>query len=115
MIILLKIGWRRAGMRQQHFLIPTLREVPADAEIASHQFMLRAGIIHQLASGIYTFLPLGLRILHNIQEIVRSEMNKTGAAEISMPALHPAELWQESGRWNVYGPELMRLADRHNR
>jgi prolyl-tRNA synthetase len=102
-------------MRQQHYLIPTLRDVPADAEVASHQLMLRAGLIRQLASGVYTFLPLGQKVLRKVQEIIRDEMDKAGGQEILMPALHPAEIWKESGRWNVYGPELMRLKDRHER
>jgi prolyl-tRNA synthetase len=102
-------------MRQQHYLIPTLRDVPADAEVASHQLMLRAGLLRQLASGVYTFLPLGQKVLRKVQEIVRDEMDKAGGQEILMPALHPAEIWKESGRWNVYGPELMRLKDRHDR
>lgn len=102
-------------MRQNNYLFPTLRDVPADAEVISHQLMLRAGLLRQLASGIYTYLPLGLKVLRKVQEIVRQEMDRAGAQEILMPALHPAELWQESGRWNVYGPELMRLQDRHQR
>ena len=90
-------------MRQQHYLFPTLRDVPADAEVASHKLMLRAGLMRQLASGIYTYLPLGLKVIQKVQEIVRQEMNKAGAQEILMPTMHPAELWQESGRWDVYG------------
>jgi prolyl-tRNA synthetase len=102
-------------MRQQHYLVPTLRDVPADAEVASHQLMLRAGLLRQLASGVYSYLPLGQKVLRNVQEIVREEMDKTGAQEVLMPALHPAEIWKETGRWDVYGPELMRLKDRHDR
>jgi prolyl-tRNA synthetase len=102
-------------MRQQHYLAPTLRDVPADAEVISHQLMLRAGFIRQLASGVYTYLPLGQRVLRKVQEIVRQEMDKAGAQEVLMPALHPAEIWKETGRWDVYGPELMRLKDRHDR
>jgi prolyl-tRNA synthetase len=102
-------------MRQQHYLVPTLRDVPADAEVASHQLMLRAGLLRQLASGVYSYLPLGQKVLRKVQEIVREEMDKTGAQEVLMPALHPAEIWKETGRWDVYGPELMRLKDRHNR
>ncbi|EGL83721.1 Prolyl-tRNA synthetase [Caldalkalibacillus thermarum TA2.A1] len=102
-------------MRQQHYLIPTLRDIPADAEVVSHQLMLRAGLIRQLASGLYTYLPLAQRVLKKIQAIIREEMDKAGAQEILMPALHPAEIWQETGRWDVYGPELMRLYDRHER
>src|SRR5690625_4350912 len=101
-------------MRQQSFFVPTLRDIPADAEVASHRFMLRAGLIRQLASGIYTYLPLGLKVLRKIEEIVREEMDQTEAQEIQMPALHPAEIWRETGRWDVYGPELMRLRDRHD-
>lgn len=102
-------------MRQSNYLFPTLRESPADAEVISHQLMLRAGLIRQLASGVYTYLPLGLKAIRRVQEIVREEMDKAGAQEMLMPAIHPAELWQESGRWDVYGPELMRLKDRHER
>ncbi|MFD0694771.1 proline--tRNA ligase [Paenibacillus sp. GCM10027628] len=102
-------------MRQQHLLNPTLRDVPADAEAASHRLMLRAGLIRQLSSGIYSYLPLGLKALRHIERIVQEEMNAAGAQEILMPTLHPSELWKESGRWNIYGPELMRLEDRHGR
>ncbi|MDM8568009.1 proline--tRNA ligase [Thiotrichales bacterium HSG1] len=102
-------------MRISQFLISTLKEVPADAEIISHQLMLRSGMIRKLASGLYTWLPLGLRVLQKIENIVRDEMNKAGALEILMPAVQPAELWQESGRWEQYGPELLRISDRHNR
>jgi prolyl-tRNA synthetase len=102
-------------MRQQHYLVPTLRDVPADAEVASHQLMLRAGLLRQLASGVYSYLPLGQKVLRKVQEIIREEMDKTGAQEVLMPALHPAEIWKETGRWDVYGPELMRLKDRHDR
>lgn len=102
-------------LKQSQMLIPTLREVPADAEIASHKLLLRAGMARQLASGIYTYLPLALRTLHKIQAIVREEMNKAGAQELLMPAMQPAELWHQTGRWDVYGPELVRLRDRHDR
>lgn len=102
-------------MRQQHYLVPTLRDVPNDAEVVSHQLMLRAGLIRQLASGVYSYLPLGLKVLRRIQEIIRDEMDKTGAQEVLLPAIHPAELWKETGRWDVYGPELMRFKDRHDR
>ena len=102
-------------MRQQRLLIPTLRDVPGDAEAASHRLMLRAGLIRQLSSGIYSYLPLGLKALKHIQTIVREEMDRAGAQEMLMPALHPAELWKASGRWDVYGPELMRLEDRNGR
>jgi prolyl-tRNA synthetase len=102
-------------MRQSQSFIPTLREVPADAEVKSHQLLLRAGFIRQSASGVYTFLPLGQRVLQKVEAIIREEMNRAGAIELLMPALQPAELWQQSGRWYSYGPELMRLKDRHER
>ena len=94
---------------------PTLKEDPADAEITSHRLLLRAGMIRKAASGIYSFLPLGLKVLTKIETIIREEMNAAGAQEILMPALQPSELWFESGRWDDYGPELMRLTDRHER
>lgn len=102
-------------MKQSMMLIPTLREVPADAEIKSHQLLLRAGFMRQNASGIYSYLPLGKRVLQKVEQIVREEMDGAGAVELLMPALQQAELWQESGRWYTYGPELMRLRDRHER
>lgn len=102
-------------MRTSNFLIATQKEVPADAEVISHQLMLRAGLIRKLAAGIYTWLPLGLRVLRKIEAIVRDEMDKAGAQEVSMPVVQPAELWQESGRWEQYGAELLRIRDRHNR
>jgi len=102
-------------MRSSRFLIATLKETPADAEIISHQLMLRAGLIRRLASGLYTWLPLGLRTLRKVERIVREEMNQAGAQEILMPVVQPAELWQESGRWEQYGPELLRVNDRHER
>src|ERR1019366_5674678 len=102
-------------MRVSQFFISTLREAPADAEIVSHQLMLRAGIIRRLAGGIYTWMPLGLRIVRKVEVIVREEMNRAGAIELSMPVVQPAELWQESGRWEKYGPELLRFQDRHQR
>ena len=102
-------------MRASKFFIATLKEAPADAEIVSHQLMLRAGLIRRLAGGIYTWMPLGLRVLRKVEAIVRDEMNRAGAIEILMPAVQPAELWQESGRWEMYGPELLRLKDRHQR
>lgn len=94
--------------------VPTLKEDPADAEITSHKLLMRAGMIRKVASGIYAFLPLGMRVLQKVENIVREEMNATGAQEILMPALQPAELWLESGRWDDYGPELMRMNDRHD-
>lgn len=102
-------------MRSSRFLIATLKETPADAEVISHQLMLRAGMIRKLASGLYTWLPLGLRVLRKVENIIRSEMDKSGAQEVMMPVVQPAELWEESGRWQQYGPELLRINDRHNR
>jgi len=102
-------------MRVSQFFISTLREAPSDAEIASHKLMLRAGIIRRLAGGIYTWMPLGLRIVRKVEAIIREEMNRSGAIELSMPVVQPAELWQESGRWEKYGPELLRFKDRHQR
>ncbi len=102
-------------MRLSAFPLHTLKEVPADAEVVSHQLMLRAGLIRRLAAGLYTWTPLGLRVLRKVETIVREEMERAGALELLMPALQPAELWQESGRWEQYGPELLRLEDRHGR
>lgn len=102
-------------MRTSQYLLSTLKETPADAVVISHQLMLRAGMIRRLASGLYTWLPLGLRVLRKAEAIVREEMNAAGALEVLMPAIQPAELWQESGRWEQYGPELLRLKDRHQR
>ncbi len=100
-------------MRASRFLIATLKESPSDAVAVSHQLMLRAGLIRQLASGLYTWLPLGLRVLRKVEAIVRDEMNNAGAQEVLMPVVQPAELWEESGRWEQYGPELLRISDRH--
>jgi len=102
-------------MRTSQFFISTLKEAPADAEIVSHQLMLRAGLVKRLAGGIYTWMPVGLRVLRKVENIVRQEMDRAGAIELSMPAVQPAELWQESGRWEKYGPELLRFKDRHQR
>jgi len=102
-------------MRVSQFHLSTLKETPADAEISSHQLMLRAGLIRRLASGLYTWLPLGLRVLRKVERIVREEMEAAGSIELLMPAVQPAELWQESGRWQQYGPELLRFKDRHQR
>jgi len=102
-------------MRTTRFLLTTLKEVPSDAEIISHQLMLRSGMIRKLATGLYTWLPLGLRVLRKVENIVREEMNQSGAQEVLMPAIQPAELWQESERWEKYGPELLRFNDRHQR
>lgn len=102
-------------MRVSQFPLSTLRETPADAEVISHQLMLRAGLIRRTASGLYTWMPYGLRVLRKVEAIVREEMDKAGAVELIMPAIQPAELWQESGRWEQYGPELLRVKDRHDR
>lgn len=102
-------------MRTSQYLLSTLKETPSDAVVISHQLMLRAGMIRKLASGLYTWLPMGLRVLRKVETIVREEMNAAGALEVLMPAIQPAELWQESGRWEQYGPELLRLKDRHER
>jgi prolyl-tRNA synthetase len=102
-------------MRTSQYLLSTLKETPSDAVVISHQLLLRAGMIRKLASGLYTWLPLGLRALRKAEAIVRDEMTKAGALEVLMPAIQPAELWQESGRWEQYGPELLRLKDRHQR
>ena len=102
-------------MRTSRFHLGTIKEAPADAELASHRLMLRAGYIRRLAAGIYTWLPLGVRVLRKVEAIVREEMNRAGAIELVMPAVQPAELWQESGRWQAYGPELLRFKDRHER
>ena len=102
-------------MRFSNYFIPTQKEVPSDAEVISHQLMVRAGMIRKLTSGIYTYLPTGLRSIKKVEKIVREEMDRAGAVEILMPAVQPAELWQESGRWDYYGKELLRFKDRHNR
>ncbi|HUO44980.1 MAG TPA: proline--tRNA ligase [Burkholderiales bacterium] len=102
-------------MRVSRFFLATLKEAPAEAELVSHRLMLRAGLIRRLAGGIYTWMPLGLRILRKVETIVREEMDRAGAVELSMPVVQPAELWQESGRWQAYGPELLRFKDRHQR
>ncbi|MDY7000396.1 MAG: proline--tRNA ligase [Thermodesulfobacteriota bacterium] len=102
-------------MRLSSFYAPTLKEAPADAEVISHRLLLRAGMVRKLTSGIYTFLPLGLRALNKVAQIVREEMNKAGAQEIFMPSVQPGDLWEETGRWDVYGKELLRFTDRHGR
>lgn len=102
-------------MRSSQYLLATQKETPADAEVISHQLMLRAGLIRKLASGLYTWLPSGLRVLNKVATIVREEMDKAGAIEVLMPVVQPADLWQESGRWEEYGPELLRVKDRHQR
>lgn len=102
-------------MRVSRFPLWTLKETPADAEIVSHQLMLRAGLIRKLAAGLYTWLPLGLRVLRKVERIVREEMDRAGGLEVNMPSIQPAELWEETGRWHKYGPELLRIKDRHQR
>ncbi|WBA12283.1 proline--tRNA ligase [Salinivibrio kushneri] len=102
-------------MRTSQYLLSTLKENPSDAEIVSHQLMLRAGMIRKLASGLYTWLPTGVRVLRHVERIVREEMNRAGAVETMMPVVQPADLWQETGRWEKFGPELLRIADRHQR
>jgi prolyl-tRNA synthetase len=102
-------------MRARHFFISTLKEAPSDAEVISHSLMLRAGMIRKLAAGIYTYMPMGLRSIRKIEQIIREEMNRAGAVELLMPVVQPAELWMESGRWQKMGPELLRVKDRHDR
>ncbi len=102
-------------MKASRFFISTLKEAPADAEVPSHRLMLRAGMIKRLGAGIYTYMPMGLRVIRKVEAIVREEMNRAGAVELLMPVVQPAELWQESGRWDKYGPELLRIKDRHQR
>src|SRR3954469_19806942 len=102
-------------MKTSKFFIATQKEVPAEAEIVSHRLMLRAGLIRRLSAGIYTLLPLGLRIVRKVERIVREEMNRAGPLELIMPVVQPAEIWQVSGRWQAYGPELLRFKDRHER
>jgi prolyl-tRNA synthetase len=102
-------------MRVSQFFLPTLKEAPAEAELVSHKLMLRAGLIRRLGSGLYTWLPLGLRVLRKVENIVREEMNRAGAIELMMPCITPAELWQETGRWEAFGPQMLRIKDRHDR
>ena len=102
-------------MRASEFLLSTLKETPSDAEVVSHQLMLRAGLIRRVAAGIYNWMPLGLRVLRKVEQVVREEMERAGALELAMPVVQPGELWEESGRWEQYGPELCRLEDRHQR
>jgi len=102
-------------VRSTRFFIPTLKEAPAEAELVSHKLMLRAGLIRRLGSGLYSWLPLGLRVLRKVEQVIREEMNAAGALEVFMPAVQPAELWQESGRWDVFGPLMLRMKDRHER
>jgi prolyl-tRNA synthetase len=102
-------------MRVSQFFISTLKEAPSEAELISHQLMLRAGYIRKLSSGLYTWMPLGLRVLRKVEAIVRDEMNKSGGIELLMPAVQPAELWQETGRWEVFGPQMLKITDRHDK
>ena len=102
-------------MRLSQYPINTMKETPAEAEVVSHQLMLRAGLIRRVAAGLYSWLPIGLRVLKKVERIIREEMDRAGALELVMPVVQPAELWQESGRWSVYGPELLRIKDRHER
>ena len=102
-------------MRASQFFISTLKEAPAEAELISHKLMLRAGLIKRLGSGLYTWMPLGLRVLRKVENVVREEMDKSGAVELLMPAVQPAELWQESGRWDIFGPQMLKIKDRHQR
>ena len=102
-------------MRASSLYAPTLREIPAEAELISHQYMLRAGLMRKSAAGVYSYLPLGVRVLHKIMAIIREELDRAGGQEILLPIVQPAELWHESGRWNDYGPEMFRLVDRHQR
>src|SRR5579862_2286334 len=102
-------------MRLSQYPVNTMKETPAEAEVVSHQLMLRAGLVRRLAAGLYSWLPMGLRVLRKVERIVREEMDRAGALEMVMPVFQPAELWQESGRWAQYGPELLRFKDRHQR
>lgn len=102
-------------MRVSHFFLSTLKEAPTEAELLSHKLMLRAGLIKRIGSGLYTWMPLGLRVLRKVENIVREEMNKSGGVELLMPAVVPAELWQETGRWEVFGPQMLKIKDRHER
>ncbi len=102
-------------MKASQFFISTLKEAPADAEVVSHQLMTRAGLIRKLGAGIYTYMPMGLRVIQKVEKIIREEMNAAGAVELSMPVVQPAELWQETGRFDKMGPEMLRIKDRHER
>src|ERR1700704_5375832 len=102
-------------MKASQFFVSTLKEAPADAEVTSHKRMTRAGMIKRVGSGIYNYMPMGLRVIRKVEAIVREEMNRSGAVELLMPVVQPAELWQETGRWDKMGPELMRVKDRHGR
>ena len=100
-------------MKTSQFFISTLKEAPQDAELKSHQLMVRAGYVKRLSSGLYTWMPIGLRVLRKIENIIRDEMNASGAVELLMPAIQPAELWQETGRWQQFGPQMLKINDRH--
>ncbi len=100
-------------MRVSNFFLSTLKEAPAEAELISHKLMVRAGLIKRLGSGLYSWMPLGLRVLRKIEQIVREEMNRSGAQELLMPAVQPAELWQETARWEQFGPQMLKIKDRH--
>src|SRR5437868_4978600 len=102
-------------MRVSAFFLSTLKEAPSEAELISHKLMLRAGMIRRLGSGLYSWMPLGLRVLRRVENIVREEMNAAGAVELFMPAVQPAELWEETGRWAVFGPQMLKITDRHER
>ena len=102
-------------MKASKFYISTFKEAPSDAELISHQLMIRAGLIKRLGSGLYTWMPMGLRIIKKIEKIIRDEMVKAGAVELLMPAIQPAELWEETGRWNEFGPQMLKINDRHDR
>src|ERR1044072_1187012 len=101
--------------KSSRFLVSTLKEAPADAEVTSHRLMMRAGLIKRLGAGIYTYMPMGLRVIRKVEGIIREEMNRAGAVELLMPVIQPAELWQQSGRWTKMGPEMLRVKDRHDR
>src|SRR5262245_17121093 len=102
-------------MRASQFFIATLKEAPSDAEVVSHKLMMRAGMIKRLSAGVYTYMPMGLRVINKVAAIVREEMNRAGAIELSMPVVQPADLWQETGRFEKMGPEMLRIKDRHDR
>ena len=102
-------------MRTSRYFIGTIKEAPAEAELTSHKLMLRAGLIRRLGSGLYSWMPLGLRVLRKVEAVVREEMNRAGALEVQMPCVIPAELWQETGRWEAFGPQLLKIKDRHQR
>jgi len=102
-------------MRVSQFFLSTLKEAPAEAELVSHALMVRAGLIRRLGSGLYTWMPLGLRVLRKVEAVIREEMNRAGGVELLMPAIQPAELWQETGRWDVFGPQMLKIKDRHDR